>query len=390
MESSSIEGYMIEDEIIFEENINLIKPGTRVPFGCTIKENHLFYSQIADGIIGLGPGKSINIKLSIISLHIIANLIGHLYSAGLIQSPTFSICLALNGGYMSLGDVDKSRHKEPIKYTPIYDSVLYSVKLENISIFGQALEISNQLYTVLDSGTTISYFPSEIFIQISNLLELFCSQSDKCIGVAQKKISEKGICFLLEKNINDNEFISSLPYIFFTFENNLKYNWTPENYIYNKTNVNDEQLKFCMGFISWNSNEMLLGTTFMHNHDIIFDNLNNRIGIAESNCISKITQKQSIEKPECETENEYYNKIIFIHVVCVIFLIFILIILYCRISKGRDFLCLKLGKSKNINPIITKNNPNLSVNDYNITGNVIKSTNRNLSEIKAAKDFSEI
>jgi hypothetical protein len=382
LENSSIEGFMIEDEINFEENMNKNKAGTRVAFGCTINENNHFYLQEADGIIGLGPGKCTNYYI------LKANLIGQLYSEGIIDSPIFSICLGLNGGFITLGNGNQSSQTESAKFTPIYDKMFYSVKLENIIILGQALQINNEIFTVLDSGTTISYFPSDIFNRITNLIELFCSQNDKCIGVSYKKFSERGICFVLDKNSLESEFIRTLPDIILTFENNLQYKWTAENYIFNMTSLIHEQLKFCMGFVSWDSNEILLGTSFMHNHNIIFDNFNNRIGISEHNCIKERITKESIVKPECETKNLYYKKIIIIHVVIVIFLIIILIMIYCRISRGRDFICMKLVKDKT--KIKCKNSDNNANTSNNTKSGEIKRTSRIISEIKITNDFGKI
>ncbi len=48
---------MIEDDVIFGDTFRPL-PSRKVPLGCTIKENKLFYTQEVDGILGLGPGDS--------------------------------------------------------------------------------------------------------------------------------------------------------------------------------------------------------------------------------------------------------------------------------------------------------------------------------------------
>jgi hypothetical protein len=46
---------MIQDLVVFSDSYRQLPP-TKVPLGCTTRENKLFFTQEVDGIMGLGPG----------------------------------------------------------------------------------------------------------------------------------------------------------------------------------------------------------------------------------------------------------------------------------------------------------------------------------------------
>ncbi len=48
----------MEDTILFGDTFEAFK-SAQLPIGCTYSETKLFYDQLADGIMGLGPGQSI-------------------------------------------------------------------------------------------------------------------------------------------------------------------------------------------------------------------------------------------------------------------------------------------------------------------------------------------
>jgi len=159
--------------------------------------------------------------------------------------------------------------------------------LKNVNINSQELSLTNSDYfTVIDSGTTISYFPRNLYSDVERQINNFCAQINRCLG--DSFITENGMCFKLKDNINYLQFVESMPSIFFKFEGDVNYEWKPRNYLYNYTDAdfssNDYRETYCLGFAGWHSNEILLGSTWMHNHDIIFDLANKRIGLVESYC----------------------------------------------------------------------------------------------------------
>ncbi len=109
--------------------------------------------------------------------------------------------------------------------------------------------INSEYFTVIDSGTTVSYFPRDLYSKLKKEVNEFCSQINKCLGDSFN--SDMGICFRLKTNINYLQFRESMPNLNFIFENDINYEWNPENYLFNNTEPSDSVHTYCMGFISW-------------------------------------------------------------------------------------------------------------------------------------------
>ena len=153
-----------------------------------------------------------------------------------------------------------------------------------------------------------------------------------------------------------------MPTISFVFENNTKYFWKPKNYLFNYTDSasNDNRMTLCIGLTGWNSNEILLGSTWMHNHDIIFDNVNRRIGLVSSSCDMSYSNNKDLSKEnegtettiptvpiedkdtKCETNYDFYVTIILMLSILIVMLIVILILACFRIRRGQNFLWMRL------------------------------------------------
>ena len=97
-EGSSISGVYINEIVRFGENYKE-QIGTFVPIGCTTDENHLFYTQDANGIMGLANNER--------------NFVEILYKFGAIKKNIFSLCLAQLGGIFNIGEI-KYTLGEPI------------------------------------------------------------------------------------------------------------------------------------------------------------------------------------------------------------------------------------------------------------------------------------
>lgn len=280
--------------------------------------------------------------------------------------------MAPNDGYFSVGGVNTTFHNEQISYIPFYDRNFYRVKLRDIKLNKEDIDVSDtEYYTIIDSGTTITYIPSHLFSQIDKLINVYCSQIDKCLGDIYS--ANMGICFKVKSGVSEKKFIESLPDLTFIFEKGVKYTWSPQNYLYNYTSENDNKLNFCIGVASWNSNEILLGTTWMHNHDIIFDNVNKRIGLVSSGCdglklplnhnptnetvTPSPSEPSNVEpmpdpavvpasvpetEPVCSNDYDFYVTIILMLTIIIVMLVLILILAFFRIRKGRNFLWMKL------------------------------------------------
>ena len=326
-------------------------------------------------------------------------ILQNLYELGGISKPIFSICLASNNGYFSVGGVNTTHHLQEISYIPYYDRNFYRVKLMDIKLNNDDIQINDsQYYTIIDSGTTISYFPKSLYSQIEKLINIYCSQIDKCLGDMYN--DSIGMCFKVKPKVTEKKFIESLPEFTFLFEKGVKYQWKPENYIYNNTE-NDKKLNFCIGISSWGSNEILLGTTWMHNHDIIFDNVNRRIGLVSSSCDMSYSSKKdnssedeettttSPTKPvenqdtKCEPNYDFYVTIILMLSILIVMLFVILILACFRIRRGQNFLWMRLQNEENGSGLEHKNTGN---SNNRIEMNI----NKNMQGIKSKNDFRNI
>lgn len=157
------------------------------------------------------------------------------------------MCFGLIGGYMSLGEINQKYHTGPLNYIPFIATNMYKVNLEYFSIdgYGGEIRLDQAHYTVIDSGTTLSYFPKNLSKRmIDNLIES-CKLKD-CGSVAS---SVNNGCFTLGPNSNFKDLVKKLPTISFYFpQGPFNFVWLPENYLSVDTK-NDRT--YCLGTYSW-------------------------------------------------------------------------------------------------------------------------------------------
>ena len=248
-----------------------------LPLGCSLEETGFLQSSLADGIFGLN-----NDDKSFISM---------LYRKELIKKNIFSICLEQEGGYLSLGDIDTQYHIcsdiKYIDYNP--NEKLYEITTEKITI--NNFEIPSKYISSINSASTISYFPNDIFLNITSAFFAICSEYEEEQCGQLKRINGYGLCS--DFKISSN-YTNALRYIFPTIKikfNNYEFNWEPKNYALNFGFKNKKRL--CFGIdTEKNLDKIILGTNFMHGYDIIFDRANFKIGFCEASCARNMTQKE--------------------------------------------------------------------------------------------------
>ena len=272
-----ISGYYLNDIVYFEADNNISTPFQRqmyrsyaLPIGCTTAEYGKYKELNADGIIGLNYHEK-----SLISL---------LYKLKIINRDVFSLCFGLRGGYMSLGEIDTTYHKaNQINYVPLLTSdIFYLIKVKGISIRNNNNTIYSKSDAIIDTGNTISYFPNYLYKSLIKEFTLFCRQQDGKCGEFQKE-PELGFCASFE----DRESLFKAVYeywpnITLQLSKNKEYIWKPINYYYYY--LNNDQRKACLGFNSHKSQNIILGTNFIHGHDIIFDRANKKLGFVPADC----------------------------------------------------------------------------------------------------------
>lgn len=98
MEGSHYAGYWVRDELYFGENTHFGMDAIEYTFGCAKEETNYFYTQAADGILGMmRRDQDENLYTPIYEV---------LYERKLIEKRMFSLCLGKNGGYMQMGGFD--------------------------------------------------------------------------------------------------------------------------------------------------------------------------------------------------------------------------------------------------------------------------------------------
>ena len=107
-----------------------------------------------------------------------------LYNLGIINKNVFTLCFGLRGGYMSLGEIDTTFHKsEIINYVPLLDSeTFYFVKLTGLKVANEENAIKVPLVAKIDTGNSISYFPSITYKAIISQFKHYCRSGNHSCG----------------------------------------------------------------------------------------------------------------------------------------------------------------------------------------------------------------
>ena len=270
-EGSTLEGIYVNKLIKLQEDDNLSE-GKYAPIGCTTSETHLFLTQKADGIMGLA-----NNDKSFVSV---------MHKVGVIKNDIFGLCLAKMGGYFSIGEINTTYHREKINYVKMErSSLFYSIDMEYIFINDIKINsFSKSKYQIIiDSGTTISYFPKDVFNEIVDKTKSICNSYENKNACGKYEYDRNlGPCFIFDDIEKMNVGVLHYwPKFNFILNNDYNFRWTSDQYVFNDTNK--KRMRACMGFNSQNG-RFTMGSTWMIGHEIIFDKQNKKIGFVEANC----------------------------------------------------------------------------------------------------------
>jgi hypothetical protein len=121
--------------------------------------------------------------------------------------------------------------------------------------------------TVIDSGTTYTYFPHTQYVALREAVEDAC-QDNKC------NARKSGECWEAPSGLD------AFPVVDFIFES-VKTLWRPEEYMYRK----GTSAKWCYGFHDDGARTTTtLGASWMLYKEVVFDLKGRRIGIAPAAC----------------------------------------------------------------------------------------------------------
>ena len=272
-----IKGYYMRDIVYFETDKKIeysvlkkkVFRSYAMPVGCTTAESGKYKELNTDGILGMSN-----------STKAVPNL---LYNLGIINKNVFTLCFGLRGGYMSLGEIDTTFHKsEIINYVPLLDSAtFYFVKLTGLKVANEENAIKVPLVAKIDTGNSISYFPSITFKSIVSQFRKFCSSGNHTCGNFTYEESYGYCASFPDRETLFNAIYRNWPEITLNFGEH-EYTWKPINYYYYKFNIT--QRKACLGFHMHKSERVILGANFIHGHDIIFNRATRQLGFVQADC----------------------------------------------------------------------------------------------------------
>ncbi|DBA04972.1 TPA: hypothetical protein N0F65_006974 [Lagenidium giganteum] len=268
MEGSSWKATVVEDVVYFggansSETDELRKQfGTRFMFGCQLSETGLFISQVADGIMGLSNNDN--------------HLVAKLYREKKIPNKQFSLCFAPEGGALTIGLPDTSRHHGNITYAQVIQTTshsFYGVQFKDIRIGNVSIEADPAVYShghfIVDSGTTDSYLPSSLK---NNFMHTF----QKVTGL-EYSTSEAGC-----KGFTDAE-LATMPNITYILEGpngeDMSLVITTDQYL-----LEQSKNRYCANIFLSEGSGGVIGANIMMDRDVIFDGGNQRVGFVQADC----------------------------------------------------------------------------------------------------------
>jgi len=255
LEGSSISGYWFNDVVQLGDQSEGNLP-VMSSLGCHTAETKLFYTQSVNGILGLAP----TVK------GMFPSILGSLFSDSRINKSLFSICLSPDGGELVVGGFETAFSGDnQMRWIPLTIDTFYSVPLSKIRVENVAGSGSFGR-TIVDSGTTLVYFPGDIFKQLFQGIDRAASkakiakQGDRCYASSERSV---------------------FPPIHFDF-NGISIAWSPEEYLFFS-----KKGSICVAFEELKRpGETVLGASFFINKNIVFDLTKSRLGIAKAQCPS--------------------------------------------------------------------------------------------------------
>ncbi len=250
-EGSCNSGFWIKDDLIMG---NTSYPTMSV--GCCTHLDDLFLVQEADGILGLSQSNK-------------------------IDQVTF--CFGEEFGRMFLNEEIEHAAVESFQWTKRNEYEAYTMNIQYLR------DISHKMknwIAIVDTGTTFTYFPKELFDPLSRYLNDYVwsrlsHRHHETSGAYETDEYDSPLCIRLG---NLNELYPAFPPIYFVMQD-ATFVLRPEHYLFKSGSG------LCVGIFE-DSNEdsefITLGANALVNHTFIFNHVTGDIGFAYSDCLSLV------------------------------------------------------------------------------------------------------
>jgi hypothetical protein len=180
------------------------------------------------------------------------------------------------GGYNSSYHLSKI-HQEPIQWVDMNATQYYFVApqglvlidgIDTVKVVQGSAEFG---VTIVDSGTTYTYFPDPVFYSLTTHLDDYCEEHDGCGAV-----KESDLCWRL----GDGAGPAGFPPLAVEFAKGVRIQWMPHDYLQQR----HEDTLWCRTFMLNTMYQTVLGLSLMLHKDFIFDIGRGRLGIADAQC----------------------------------------------------------------------------------------------------------
>ena len=269
-EGSQIVGIWFRDLVMLNGSDSDNRP-VLASLGCHMEERKLFYTQKVNGILGLAPHK-ITGK---------SNVLQDLYKDKKhVNDAVFSFCLADWGGLWTVGGYDSSYilPGTSLQWVPLHHTGYFGVRLMQLRFGAQIIGSETDFVTtLLDTGTTFTYFPHHVYFGLITALKAACGG----LGCGASQLSDES-CWKLEAGTRPHQF----PNISLLFQNmsgdTSTILWSPEAYMFQRHSAANT---WCYAFAdNGMSQTTVLGTSFFIHKTLVFDTSQGKLGIAEAAC----------------------------------------------------------------------------------------------------------
>jgi hypothetical protein len=263
-EGSTIQGEWFTDFVQLGDRVESNIP-VRSSLGCHTTETKLFYTQLANGIMGIGPRRS-NSPASVLQT---------LFTDDRIDKSVFSLCLSNEGGVLTVGGFDSAYMTSQLTWIPMTpNSNFYQVSISDLRI-GANTRPPKSMTAIIDSGSTLAYFPKYFHDLVLDSIKSVVRQTfpDATFTVSNRCIIHSDPQSVI------SSISSSLAPISIIFSSGHTVQWSPSKYMY----LSGSNVCAAVGD-SGGEDRIVLGAAWLVSRNVVFDVTNHKLGFADANC----------------------------------------------------------------------------------------------------------